>query len=201
MTSVICLQVGNYLGRGREYLARMGAMLDRHLKVQHRRFCITDDPGIDGWGIIASDPALHGWWQKILCFKPGTFEGRCVFLDLDSVIVGSLDRLVTTPGIVHLKDWGWTKNDYCSTVMVWDAGQHAEIFERYTTGVAQRLQGDQDWMTELGGWDALPDGLCCSYRYHARQSPPPGVSVVAFHGRPKPSDLPPGHWALEHWRE
>jgi hypothetical protein len=186
MITVACVNVQNYEGRGEEYVAKMQSMVARHLKQPHRFECIrtSDKPG---------------WWAKIDLFQPGRFSGRVVYFDLDTVIVGSLDALVQHKGTVHLTDWGWPKNMYGNAIMVWDAGEHEEIYTRYTPAVAKRLRGDNDWMFELGGWDRLPKGLNVSYRYESKAAPPAGAVTVSMHGRPKCHEITWG-WVPQHWR-
>ena len=183
--TVACVQVGNYLGRGEEYVRKLRAGVQWHLSIPHD-FVVIDQ----------SDKP--GWWAKIDLFQPGRFDGRVLYLDLDTVIVGPLEPVVERTGIVHLKDWGWKKNDYCSAVMVWDAGEHAEIYEHFTPAVMDQFRGDQDWLTHLGGWDALRKGLNVSYRYESRQAPPAGASTVSFHGTPKPHEVTDG-WVPKVW--
>lgn len=187
MITVACVNAGDYLGRGALYVERLKAMVARHLK-QPYRF------------VVVGGSVHEGWWAKVRLFTPGLFEGRVLYLDLDSVVVGSLDELAETKGIIQLRDWGWDRDCYGSGVMVWDAGEHAEIYKRFRDDVPHRFEGDQDWITSLGGWDALPAVWCRSYRYHCRKSPPADCRVVAFHGHPKMHELLPGHWALEHWK-
>ena len=193
MLTVACVEWGNYQGRGRDYVARLQAMAARHLTVPHEFRCIRPDA-------VTGD--LDGWWNKVLLFRPGLFKGRVLYLDLDTIVVGTLDELVRHKGLLHLDEWGWKEKVYGSGVMVWDAGEHEEIYSRFTPAVAARLRGDQDWMTELGGWGALPPGICCSYKYHCakRGRPAAGASVVCFHGPIKPHTLPEGHWVREYWR-
>lgn len=191
MLTVVCVEWGNYLGRGAEYVDKLKAMVQRHLSLPHAFVCLQPDVG------------LAGWWNKIELFRPGRFSGRVVYLDLDTVIVGSIDKLAASKGILHLADWGWTKNDYGSGVMVWDAGEHDWIFKLFKPDVPRRFRGDQDWMTHLrdvgaDSWPALPKGLCVSYRYVSRPAPPAGASVVCFHGKPKPHELA-GGWVPHHW--
>jgi len=186
MITVVCVNVENYLGRGAEYVEKLRAMVARHLSLPHRFECIS----------VSDKP---GWWAKIDLFQPGRFNGRVLYLDLDTVIVGPLDALANSKGILHLADWGWSKNDYGSGVMVWDAGEHEEIWSRYDPTVPERFRGDQDWMTHLGGWSALPKGLCVSYRYESRNAPPPAARVVCMHGTPKPHEIGTG-WVPEYWK-
>lgn len=216
MITVACVEWGNYLGRGAEYVSKLKAMVAKHLGSSHRFVCLTDDPGRhpgltydecdqlavpnDSWPADRWCHGLVGWWAKLWLFARGRFTGRVLYLDLDSVIVGPLDELAASKGIIDLRGWGWDRDVYGSGVMVWDAGEHEEVLSQYTPSVPQRFEGDQDWITSLGGWDALPAPLVRSYRYHSVKAPPLGCSVVAFHGRPKPHELLPLHWAREHWR-
>jgi hypothetical protein len=184
--TVACVQVGNYCGRGAEYVNKLRAAVNRNLLVPHRFECITE-----------SDKP--GWFAKCDLFKPGLFSGRVLYLDLDTLIVGSLDRLVLNKGILHLRYWGWRRNDYGSGVMVWDAGEHEEIFKLYDSTVPQRFKGDQDWIRHCGEWPALPTGLNVSYRYHCKSGPDSGASTISFHGSPKPHEFPAEHWVTRAW--
>jgi hypothetical protein len=184
--TIACVEWGNYLGRGEEYVAKLRAMVARHTRCEYEF-------------VVLRPTGLIGWWNKIELFRPGALTGRILYLDLDTVVVGSLDPLFESKGILHLANWGWTKNDYGSGVMVWDAGEHEEVYSLYDKDVPSRFRGDQDWMTHLGGWEALPPALCKSYRYHSKASPPEGASVVCFHGTPKPHEIASG-WVPEAWR-
>jgi hypothetical protein len=185
--TVACVNHGNYLHRGGQYVATLAAMVKRHMRQPYEFRCLTD---VGPWG---------GWWSKIALFEPGRFTGRVLYLDLDSVVVGGLDELASTTGIIDLTDWGWPTRTYCSAVMSWDAGEHDDIYTRFDTRVMRGFRGDQDWITSLGGWKPLPAHICRSYRYVSVKAPPPYASVVQFHGEPKPHQVV-GGWVAEHWR-
>lgn len=185
--TVACVNHGNYQGAGARYVETLRAMVARRLPRSHDFVCLED---VGPW---------TGWWSKIELFRPGRFYGRVMYLDLDSVVVGSLEQLADTKGIIDLRDWGWQTATYCSSVMVWDAGEHASIFNLFDASVPRDFAGDQDWMTHLGGWKSLPKGLCVSYRYESVKSPPVGASVVNFHGSPKPAEIVAG-WVPQEWR-
>lgn len=188
--TVAVVNHGNYLGRGDHFVQTMQRMVARNLRQAHQFVCLKDEGD------------LPGWWSKIELFRPGRFNGRVLFMDLDSVVVGPLDELAATKGIIHLKDWGFENDIYCSSVMVWDAGEHDDAFTKFTADVRDRMHGDQDWLTELGGWPALPPHLCRSYRHHCavRGRPPKRCVHVSMHGHPKQTDLPLGHWIHRFWR-
>lgn len=135
-------------------------------------------------------------------FSPNRFEGRCLYLDLDSLVTGSLDELVESKGIIHLRDWGWAKNDYGTGVMAFDGGEHGDIWREYSPIVPSIYRGDQDFVTALGGWEALPaPPVLCSYRYHCKGGVPEGCAVVSFHGeKDKPHLMPENHWTRRYWQ-
>lgn len=198
--TVACVEAGNYEGRGTEYVNKLRSMVRRHLPVPHRFVCLTDEvyprEGVERIPLVMGP---QGWWSKVELFRPGLFSGRVLALDLDTLVVGSLDALVKLKGTVHLRDWGWDRDLYGNAIMLWDAGEHEEVWARYTPEVARRLRGDNDWMFELGGWPALPKGLNVSYRYHCKDGPPAGAVTVSMHGRPKCHEITRG-WVSEAWR-
>lgn len=206
MLIVACVETGNYLGRGAEYVRKLRNGVARHLHVPHVFRVYTDDV-LRHWPSLQEIETIKpkaggGWWNKVHLFNPFSFVpgDRVLYFDLDTIIVGDLDALARARGILHLGKWGWTKNDYGSGVMAWTHGEHSEIWERFTPEVPSKFRGDQDWMTHLGGWPALPDGACVSYRYHCQKAgvPPRGASVVCFHGTPKPHEVQE-QWAQENW--
>ncbi len=91
---VVCVNAGNYLKRGREYVEKLHRGTRKNL-TEFRFVCFTDDPEPYADGITKKDlpqPELKGWWHKISLFKPGVMEDgeRVLFLDLDTVITGPL---------------------------------------------------------------------------------------------------------------
>lgn len=185
MITVVTVEWGNYLGRGKEYIGKLRAGVARHLKAQHEFVCLHPADG------------LPGWFKKLVVFEPGRFSGRVLYLDLDTVIVGELDELVKHKGAVHLADWGWSRNVAFGGCWVWDAGERDHLWNDFTPEVAQQFSDDQEWMTSVGCWDRLPAELIRSYRYHCKVGPPPGCVAVAFHGQPKPHQV--GGWVEQAW--
>ena len=187
--TVAVVNWGNYLSRGEEYVRVLKAMVARNLSQPFELHCITEHGD------------LFGWWVKIALFEPGRFKGRVLYLDLDSVVVGNLDELVESKGIIDMRDWGWGVKTYNSSVMVWDAGEHEDVYTKFTKPVTRLLDkgGDQEWITKIGGWESLPPYLVKSYRYHSVKAPPTGCSVCTFHGNPKPHDVVDG-WVPKFWR-
>lgn len=203
--TIVCVNVGPKYPM--EYVAILRDMVTRHLPTGQYTFaCLTDRPDELPAGVLplSADPALPGWWQKVKLFDPALgLSGRIVYFDLDVAITGRLDDLIATPGIIQ--DWHYPA--YNSSVMVWDAGDHADIWSRFTPADMERpsdlapgaIWTDQDWMYRLGGWNTFPSAWCVSYRSHAVAWPPRHASVVCFHGEPKPHQVKDG-WVPQSWK-
>jgi alpha-N-acetylglucosamine transferase len=102
---------------------------------------------------------VKGWWAKLQLFNRATgLEGRVVYLDLDTLIVGSLDAIIDWPApFATVPDGGSTFRPidgrqvvkrFNSSVMVFDAGAYQDLYLDWSLGVARRLWGDQDWLAE-----------------------------------------------------
>lgn len=212
MINVVSVRVGDKYGP--EYVAILHNMVSRNLStVDHAHWCITDDPESlpEGVNAIAHDPTLPGWWQKLHLFSadmPWEDGERVMYFDLDVCITGRLEDL--PKGII--RDWLW--GTYNSSVMSWDHGEHREVIERFNPLDIERPGrlvdmealpkgqingGDQEWITEVGGWPIFPAEMCVSYRLHATAWPPSESKVVCFHGKLKPADVV-GGWVPNVWK-
>lgn len=86
---------------GAEYLAKLTRGVQRHVPQLTRMVCLTDSPeclpaGVEAVPIVRpEDPA---WWNKLQMFAPGVASGRCLYLDLDNVLAGSIDELLALEG-------------------------------------------------------------------------------------------------------
>lgn len=201
MLNIVCVRVGTAYSR--EYVAILHDMVARNLTKPFRFWCVTDDlepihPGIE---IIPANLKLDGWWQKLWLFSPEmpwALGERIVYFDLDTAIVGNLDEVVETKGIIR----DWHVPGYNSSVMIWNHGEHAAIWEQFRTSAMDHLHGDQDWITNCAKagdhWDIFPQNWFVSYRSHAETFPPLGSKAVCFHGKPKPHEC--GGWVPDVWK-
>ena len=107
-------------------------MVDRHTTEPHAFLCLTDNPdGLEcDWQPI--DGKYPGWWAKMLLFKPhfALAGKRVIYLDLDTVIVGSVDFLFAYRGtFCILRDWwAYSYNSSVMSIVPWiDRGIWAEF--------------------------------------------------------------------------
>jgi len=215
-----CVETGNYLGRGLEYVSVLRSMCARHLP-EHRFVVISDRQ--HPFETLPAEPALAGWWGKLQLFKPGQFTGRVLYLDLDLTIRSSLARLVS------LLDEGefWALDDFAwplsraaaleaaeqagrithgaesikpslggwgtcnSSVMLWTGDAGRDIWEQYSPEAAAGLHGDQNWITRVMGGRL---NLIPAGWAGSYRFGPEGCPITVHHGDGKPHEVNDPNW-------
>lgn len=207
----MCIQTGNYCGRGAEYVAKLREGVRRQLTLPHRFQVITDDAASNYRGMVVKPAAHAGWWEKIRLFKPGMFKGnRVLFLDLDTFLVGNIDHIAAYAGhFATLHDF-WRPQGLGPAVMLFDADWAAHIYEEWAAEgfPMDDPRGDQAWIENRNQGrmrrdvDILQDlfpGEFVSYKTHCANGIPDGARVVCFHGKPRPHEA--SGWAADFWNK
>lgn len=210
MLTVACVlrQGGRYSAA---WVRKLRHGVARHLKQPHRFVALADGPPVEGVETIPLATAWPGWWSKIELFRPGLFSGPVLYIDLDSVIVGPLDGLArTTPGFTMCRDFIAPANKNSSVMawlgdysILWDVMcGNADMCQHYDAWPGGRV-GDQAYTEDTlqaGGVtiDVFAPRLVASYRKQAITGPPPGASVVTFHGKDKPDTIN-SEWVARTW--
>lgn len=171
MLTVACVWVRGEVPYTPEYVWRLRAMVRRWSDRPVRFVCLTDQPELIA--DVETMPAIppegaFAFWTKMQLFNPALgFRGRVLALDLDSLIVGPLAPIVDWPApFVMATDCLTDVGDgepqlgnvdrfgraliqkFQGSVMVWNAGAHADLYTEWTPDVAARLSTDQDWIGE-----------------------------------------------------
>ena len=163
-------------------------MVSEHMSQPYKFVCVDDSPFL-------------GWWAKVSLFEPGRFSGRVLYLDLDVTVIGSLDDLANLPAtfaiVENFKEIKEpNKAKFNSSVMSWDAEHDSinRLFTEFNQSVMDRLNGDQDWISEqLPNVTTFQKDWCVSYkvrRFLKLRTMPKDARVVCYHGKPKPFDMP-----------
>jgi hypothetical protein len=207
--SVVCVQTGNYLGRGAEYVKKLRRQVRKHLTLPHEFVVMTDDPASFYPRMKCRPSALPGWWEKLRLFKPGMFpEGRVIFFDLDTFIVGNIDDIASHESDFSVLHDFWRPKGLGPAVMMWRSGWGADIWDAFVDGgqAMRHANGDQGFLEAFDGGrlrreatilqEAFP-GRFVSYKTHCANGIPEGASVICFHGKPRPHEA--GGWASEVW--
>lgn len=206
MTTVVCV-----LRSGGEYTPEWVWALKRGLArhAPHLDFlCLTDRVAQLGpWAV----PLRHdwpGWWAKLEALRPDVVQGRAIYMDLDTLVVGALDELATYTGPFAMLSDFYRPRLAQSGVMLYEAGpgtQAAELYERFRAGAPgymRRFRGDGEWLHAHVRPDRIQDlfpGQVVSFKVHARDGVPRGARLVCGHGQPRFSD-PKAGWAHREWR-
>lgn len=197
----------------------------KHMAAPFRFVCLTDDAK----GFVAGIEALpipdiglrpdqwytKGVWPKLALYVADLhgLTGRCLFIDLDMVIVGGLDDFFSLPGRFISTDMGdgWqpggragAQPETGTCIFAYDLGRETPIIDRFQREPEQIIasfRNEQDYvgaMVEpMGFW---PAGWVISFKRFLRQpvgadlfrpprAAPVGTRVIAFHGDPRPQDL------------
>ena len=178
-------------------------------------------------GIRVVPSGLPYWWGAMRFWEPsppGVETEAILYLDLDQIIVGSLDDLIRFPSdFVCMKDWpahrcprGLERNVNVSTTLL-RRGAGARVWEEYTRRgcpawdpLARIDRGDipeaaQSIINDPRNGiavDLFPESWVASYRLSVLdRGMPSDCRVVSFHGRPKPHEVVSSTpWAKECWR-
>ncbi len=220
---VLCMKWGTLYGP--DYVNVLYRAVRDNLKVPHRFVCLTDDttgidPGVECFPL--PDPLMEhaftrpGGWPKLTIYKPDLYglKGRCLFVDLDSVICGDLEPMFREKGeIVVIREWRrfadyfrkWQVNGQTS-IFAFTLGEMSYMYDAYAKDpedAAREFRNEQRFVTayarDMRFWK---HPTIISFKRHLLappvlnrfikpKAPWPGVSVLAFHGEPRPIDVVP----------
>lgn len=188
-------------------------MVQRHLSRPYRFFCFTDDPaGIERSVEVRPLPRVNfppgperGWNKLgILDQQQTGLEGTTLFLDLDIVLMDSIDCFFEHPGdLCIVRDWlRGDRNIGNSSVFRFEPGRHREVLVRFhaqTEEVRARFRNEQEYLSSaVGKLTWWPEEWCRSFKRHCMHvfplslfltpSKPVGTRILVFHGFPKPEE-------------
>jgi len=213
MENIICMKWGTKYGAN--YVNILAGMVRRNMTRPYRFVCFTDNgnglhPGIEVRPLPEME--LPGdlperCWKKltVLGEKLADLEGRALFLDLDLVILDSLEPFFELPGAFRIiRDWDFKERLVGnSSVFRFELGKHADVLEyflQHREEIWTKYRNDQHYLTPAmhtkGILEFWPDAWCRSFKRHCMKpfplgyfSPavqPPEAKIVIFHGNPNP---------------
>ncbi len=225
--NVLCMKWGTRYGP--HYVNRLYAMVRRNLEGEFRFLCLTDDAsGLRSEVEVRPIPDLglpegaRRWaWPKLGVFHAslGDLEGDCLFLDLDIVILASVDCLFefAPEAFCIIEDWVPPLRRVVarrpgvgnSSVFRFGSGSMTGIVEDFLADRDSHLGAFRNeqrylsaWLGEERRW--WPGDWIVSFKRHCLPprvlsgivgvEPPPEARVVVFHGDPKPCAVAEGAW-------
>ena len=225
MVTILCMKWGT------RYTANDVMLLYRqvchNLSIPFRFVCLTEDAeGISAPVEVFPLPDIHippphgrSPWKKLSVFEAPLYDitGTVLFLDLDLVITGSLDRFFEQAGsFVMIENWTQEGEGIGnSSVFRFEVNGHADIlvnFRANAQNIVDTYDNEQIYVSRqiadhLSYW---PPEWVISFKRHCvprgtlrrmleAPSLPSGAAIVAFHGEPKPEDAIRGHWKRARW--
>lgn len=229
--NIICFQWGwwprkNAAVSGREYVYRLARAVERHTTRPHRFVCFTDRPGQDQENVdfrLIPKPVLA--WRRNLTkaymfSKAAELDGPALCLDLDVVIVGSIDplldavaneqRLITCNGAFQKERIGgsvigfqpdnkWTRSLYAPLLMP----ERNTVIVGKTKGSERRYFRKTLNHADVAFWkDVIPGkAVVDSYKKDHRSNHTgfQNTRIIRFHGKPRPHQVE-AKWLTDNWR-
>lgn len=201
---------------GAEHVNVMHSMLQRNLTIPHKVVCVTDMPeGVrPEVRCVPLDERLVGpklEWQrfhKLAVWRKDAAEWlggtRLLLMDLDQVIVDSIDPLVDrNEPVVMWHKWRPKRRKmvYSTSMTLLDAGCRPEVYETFDPQNPPYAGGDQAWVVRAmrdkpAAW-AENEGIVNFVKHESR--PPKGARVVVLSAGRDPANRPES-WVKEYWR-
>lgn len=188
-----------------EHVVALRDGVRRHLSLPHRFVCLSDKPIVDVHCILL-EHGWPGWWSKVELWRPGVLSGAVVYLDLDTLVVGSIDDMVLGHRFTVLRNvWAPAGSPRIgSGLMAW-SGDHSAIYHRFAADPARWMAtpqtkdnwGDQGFLqgclaTDAERWQERHPGRVVSWRADCQAGVPLGASIIVFGGPARP-------WKTELW--
>jgi len=161
--------------------------------------CLSDRPSVPGYQPLENE--WPNWWSKIEAFK---IPGPVVYMDLDTVAVGSLLSILKVPetggeSFTVLRDFNPGQRQMGSGLMAW-TGDMSALYQQFKAhprfhmerNRSPRWWGDQGFIERATErrtyWQDKVPGQVVSWKKHCTESVPLEARVVCFHGLPRPWD-------------
>lgn len=237
--NILCMKWGKKYPA--DYVNRLHSMVARNLSIPHRFICFTDDSeGFDTSIETFPIPTLpvdisntpERCWTKILTFSENLYDiqGKCLYLDLDIIILDSIDEMFTVEGdVIIIRDWSKQDGTGNSSVYRFEAGSHPEVLREFVERWPQVMKdhrNEQEYVSSVllreGALTYWPEKWCRSFKRHCCHSLPKslfvmpqiptGAKIIVFHGRPNPHEairgesgfwyrsVRPTTWINDYWK-
>ncbi len=230
---VMCMKWGTLYGP--DYVNVLYRAVCDHLDAVFRFVCLTDNSdGVDENVECFPIPDMNleqgnfgfGGWPKLSVFKEDLYglEGRCLFIDLDSIIVGDLKPMLEKEGgICVIREWRRFADYFrrrqvngATGVFTFTLGSQSYLYDLFVSDPVKAtsdFRSEQRFVTayakDMQFW---PHPWVISFKRHLLAAPllnrfikpanpGPDVKIVAFHGDPRPihvvsdKNQPWGKWS------
>jgi len=209
---------------GHEYVNRLYKSIKKHTKRPTQLYCFTDNTASIDKNVICKplpkislpETIAYTPWRKMSLWQYPLYDlkGDVLFLDLDLVITGNLDRFFDfKPGFYCVIE-NWTQlghNIGNTSCFRFPVGKYASIFEKFQKKPElywKKYHIEQIYLSaQIKDQVFWPNEWCQSFknnllpiwpvRIWKPAKLPQDTSIVAFTGKPDPDDVVNGHWPVK----
>ncbi len=183
-----------------EHVRLLAAQVRAFTTIDFDFICFTDYPGlIDGVITIPLENNWPGWWSVPEVFRN---VGPTIVVGVDTMIRGNIDGLFKI-AIDSTENDFWMIRAFrppvrtISGIMVWN-GDWSWLYKKFNYElISRQLRGEEDYTNQqLKRLGVTPKVLqdsfpgIYSYKRHCLGGIPADCSVLVFHGKPRPFDVP-----------
>ena len=220
--NIVCMKWGTRYGP--EWVDRLYGMVRRNTTWKIRFVCFTDDssgirPEVECQPLpkVEFDASRIGkYWPKLGLMAPelGGLKGLTLFLDLDLLVIGSLDDLLTCPGrFCIIREWKDPHLGYGnSSVVRYIIGDQRQVLEKFYATPPEAIRDtyaskEQNFLTKAAdGVTFWPENWCVPFaqaclprnrvlRFFSTPKPPPTCKILVFFGSITPASALRGEHA------
>lgn len=159
--------------------------------------CLTNEK-IEGVTCRPLKRNWHGWWSKIELFDP-ELPGDFLFMDLDTVLVGALDDILSTKKLTMLRDFyrdgKKLKEGLGGGLCYLPEKGRQPVWDDFNSNpqLSMRLypRGDQflfehHYLNTAQRWQDVVPGQVVSWKVNCQHGVPADTRIICFHGQPRP---------------
>ncbi len=225
MQTIISMKWGTRYGP--EFVNRLNKSIKKHTKRQTQLICFTDNfSGIDNQVICYPLPSINlpkaisdTPWRKLSIWQYplNNLKGDILFLDLDLVITGNIDRFFDFKPGKYCVIENWTQigqNIGNTSCFRFPIGKYNFIFDQFQNEpkkIWKKYHIEQIYIShkikEQVFW---PSAWCKSFKHNLLPKWPLRIwkpaelpletSIVAFTGKPDPDDVIKGIWPVKKYQ-
>lgn len=193
-----------------EYVKRLYKNIKNNTTKLDAFICLTDNPEIKFCETVELKHNWPGWWSKIELFREDLPHLPSVYFDLDTLILGNIDELMSIPeeyGTFHVLR-GFNQNrsgmknneNFASGIMCGNFYEYSEVYNKFKDGVEKYKSikyndwrnGDQGFIADVlqdKGVGRIQNKLWDDYivgkRYIMRNKITKQTRVIAWSGEPR----------------
>ena len=209
---------------GSEFVNRLYSSIQRHTKRKTKLYCYTDNKiGINEEVICKPLPEINlpqdillTPWRKLSIWQYplGNLKGDVLFLDLDLVITGNLDRFFDFKPGKYCVIENWTQlgqNIGNTSCFKFPIGRYDFIYNKFNKNpeeIWKKYHIEQIFLSsEIKEQYFWPSKWCQSFKHNLLPKWPMRIwksaklpsetSLVAFTGKPDPDDVIDGNWPVK----